>query len=290
MGVVAALALGTWLMTGQGSGADDKDNGWKTVMDETAAKELIKNSVDSINGTVDALQAALKKVPLKETTIRKLIKKLQVEGVMIAVYAQSAKPGTNRALLVAYRDAGLKLAKVAADGKDADKQELKRLAEALTKVKANGKGNGAFIPLKEYLDDEADMMLPFKVLSKGGDGLCKNLQTNRKLATAMNGIEEKIRELARKKLPGNRIGVEAKDLALLADKVAAIANLTHEWAPKNDNGKKKKQDWIDWSLDMRKNALELAQAAKKKNAEAVLDMAQKLNSTCNACHGVFKPE
>jgi hypothetical protein len=290
LGVAVALALAAWLMTGQGNGADEQDEGWKTVMDEATATELIKNTVDSTKKTVAALEVALKAKPKKETTIRKLIKKLQVDGVLIAVYAQSAKPGTNAALLVAYRDAGLKLAKAASEGKNADKQELKRLAADLTKVKGNGRRNGAFIPLRDSLDDEADVMLPFKVVSKGGDGLSKNLQTNQKLKGALNGIEEKIRQLGGKKLPANRIDVEAKDLVLLAYKIAAIANLTHAWAPKNDNGKKKRQDWLDWSQEMRQHALDLAQAARKKDAAGVNEMAQKLNSNCNNCHGVFKPE
>jgi hypothetical protein len=283
LGVAAALALGTWLMTGQGNGADEQEEGWKTVIDEATAKELIKNTVDSI-------QEALKKPPTTDTATRKFMKKLQVHGVLIAVYAQSAKPGSNRGLLIAYRDAGLKLAKAASAGKGADKNEVKQLAQALTKVKGNGRANGAFIPLRDYLDDEADVMLPFKVVSKGGDGLSKNLQTNQKLKGALNGIEEKIRALGQKQLPANRIKVEAGDLALMADKVAAIANLTHAWAPKNDNGKKKRQDWLDWSLEMRQHALDLAKAARKKDAAAVFDMAQKLNSNCTNCHGVFKPE
>jgi hypothetical protein len=41
---------------------------------------------------------------------------------------------------------------------------------------------------------------------------------------------------------------------------------------------------------MRQHALDLAKAARKKDAAAVFDMAQKLNSNCTNCHGVFKPE
>jgi hypothetical protein len=289
LGVAAVLALVTWLLTGPGTTAKENGEGWKLVLDESTAKELIKRSINHIQETLKNPPKDVRGKPLAK---RIVMKKIQVAGVMIAVYAQSAKPGANKQELATYRDAALKLSKAAAAGKDADKADVQKLADALARAKANAGAKTEPVALKEYLDDEGDVMIPFKRLALGGDGLSKNLQTNARLKSSLNGIEEKIRALAasNKNKLQKTFDKETTDLALLADQVAAVANLNYQFAPAQANGKKNPTDWKDWTLEMRGVALDLAAAAKKKNIDAVLNEAQKLNSVCNKCHGVFKPE
>src|SRR5262249_39721823 len=155
---------------GPGTPAKEKEEGWKPVLDDATAKELIKRSVERI-------KEALQKPPADAKKIRVMRKKIQVAGVMIAVYAQSVQGGANKQELAAFRDAALKLSKAAAD-KDVGINEVKKLAEALAAAKADPGAKGDFIPLKAYLDDNDDVMFSFKRLALGGDGLPKTLQTN----------------------------------------------------------------------------------------------------------------
>jgi hypothetical protein len=282
LGVAAALALGIWWLAGAGGAADNKAPAWKPILDDADAVQLVKRSADQI-------QEDLKKVPANAAAKRKANKRIQVAAVEIAALAQSAKPGASRQLLAHLRDAALKLAKEAG-GKNPQPAAMKKLADALASPAANAKANPAPVSLKEFLDDQGDVMLPFKKVSLGGDGLAKELQTSQPLRTTQNGIEEKIRALARRQLTAPQLKAQAKEIALMADKIAALAQANLEWVPEKPEGKRDPKDWVQWSNDMRDEALQLAAAARQGNPNMVFKGVQKLNSTCNRCHGVFKPE
>jgi hypothetical protein len=281
LGVVAALALGLWLTAGPRGTAAQKQNGWAPVLEEGEAKALIKRASDRI-------QEELSKTPKDKKDKRKQMKNIQVRAVLIAVYATSTKPGRDKKLLTAYAVAGLKLGKAAGGGVNADPKQVKQLANDLVNAKPGANGNLGNINWQNELDDVDDVMHPLDKLSKGGDGLPKSLQTNARLRGNLNGIEDKIKDLGRK-APKNA-AAEAADIHLMAKEVAAIANLSYVFAPEKDEGKKKVRDWKDWSVENQKAALDLAAAARKKNAAAIQNMAAKLNSVCNKCHGVFKPD
>ena len=276
LGVAAALAVGAWLLTGPG-GAADNDLIWKPVLEESAAKDLIKQQTDLI-------QKELAEPKKDARAVRKSNTRIKILAVEAAAFAQSAKAQN----LAGMRDAALKLAKAAGDSAKPD--VIKKLVEDLTSAKPNAGGPSGPVKWKDYLDDQDEVMTPFKTLPKGGDGLPPSLQSNARLKGTLNGVEEKIRELAKRALRPNLVAKEAPDIALMADKVAVLAQLNYEFAPEKDEGMKKVKDWKEWSVEMRQTALELAEAARKADAQKIFAASQKVNSNCNKCHGIFKPE
>ncbi len=271
---VAALLLGLGLLGGPGSAANNNMI-FQPILDDASAQDLIKEQIALIQKEMPNTAKAGREG-------RKAKKRVQVSAAEIAAIAASAKGGK----LDAYKDAAAKLAQGAMEAKGA---ALTKLVEAVASAKNGSKGNQ--IDWTKIVDDREDIMHPMKLEFKGGDGIPKSLQTNSKLqGKGGNGIEEKIRALAKRKLTDAQMKKESADLALMADKVAALAQLTEAWTPTKDEGKKKKADWKNWAQDMRTNSLDLAKAAKKGDAAAVHTAAQKLNTTCNQCHGVFKPE
>jgi hypothetical protein len=281
LGVAAALIFTMGYRGGEGSAAGNKAGIWKPILDDADAQKLIKRAVDII-------QEEAKKPKAGKKAIRKSNLRIQVEAAMIATYAHSAKGANNNAILAGYSANAVKLAQAITKG--APPAQVNKLAADLAAGKA-GKGPMGKVAWKEVLADQADVMVPFKLQLKGGDGIQKDLQTNPKLkGKGGNGVEEKVRALARRNLTPAQMKKEKTELALLADKIAAIAQLNYEYAPAQKQGKRDPKDWRDWSVQMRDNALKLAAAAKQGSPAAVKKAAATLNSTCNKCHGVFKPD
>ncbi len=109
-------------------------------------------------------------------------------------------------------------------------------------------------------------------------------------AIVPDGIEAKVQNMGKKPLPQTQIDKESADLAEMAYRIAAIAEVAQARTPEKDEPKKKKKDWVEWSADMKKTALELADAAKAKKPVDIKNTVAKLNSTCNTCHGVFRDQ
>jgi hypothetical protein len=108
-------------------------------------------------------------------------------------------------------------------------------------------------------------------------------------AVTPDGIEAKIMDLAKKQtITQKQLDTEADALLQMAYVAAAIGEVAHAKPPEKDEGKKKKSDWLKWSADMRDSALKMASAVKEKKPAGVLTAVKKLNSSCNACHAVFK--
>jgi cytochrome c556 len=108
-------------------------------------------------------------------------------------------------------------------------------------------------------------------------------------AVQPDGIEAKVQNLAKPKSQ-KQIDQESADLVDMAYRIAAIAEIAHAKPPEKEDAKKKKKDWMEWSGDMKKAAVQLADAAKTKKPAEVKTAAAKLNTACNACHGVFRDE
>jgi hypothetical protein len=102
-----------------------------------------------------------------------------------------------------------------------------------------------------------------------------------------DGIEAQLQGLGKRALPA-RVAKEADDISQLAYRVAAISKVAQAKPPEKDEGMKTKAKWMEWSKEMESTALQLADAAKQKNAKAVKAAAAKLNENCNNCHGVFR--
>ena len=88
----------------------------------------------------------------------------------------------------------------------------------------------------------------------------------------------------------NEIDKESADLAEMAYRIAAIAEVAHAKPPEKDEPKKKKKDWMEGSADMKKAAVELADASKAKKPVDIKNAAAKLNGTCNSCHAIFRDQ
>ena len=112
-------------------------------------------------------------------------------------------------------------------------------------------------------------------------------------AITPDGMEKKLIELAKKPLDAKQLSDESAALAELGYNTAAIAQVALAKTPDKDEGKKKKKDWIALSDDMIQGGLQLAAAAKEKNAAGVQKAAIKLDrskmeSNCNKCHDIFR--
>jgi hypothetical protein len=264
---VLAAALGFLAGTG---GAQGGKPSFKTFLPADAYKELVARAVKSIEENLAA--------PDEDS-----LKRAQVQAALVAGYTLSAQqpPGDGAGV----QAAALELANIVTDkGKIG---QAKKLAASLATLKGAPGAKGQVEALAKYPEDLGDMMNIFKTKNKGGEGMAPALQSNIRLKGALNGIEEKYRELAKKKLLAARVGTEAEELVLLAYKTAVLAELT-DLHPAPRKAGANPSDWHQLSVQMRDGALELAAAAKQKNADTIFKAAEKLNSSCNQCHSQFR--
>ena len=95
--------------------------------------------------------------------------------------------------------------------------------------------------------------------------------------------------LSKRPLPAAQMSQQADDLARSAYLLVAISGITDAHPPKKKgNTGKGLKEWADWTDEMRTAALELADAAKKKDSAGVKTAVNKLNITCTNCHGEFR--
>lgn len=194
----------------------------------------------------------------------------RVSALMIAGYAQSAMLGdkAKSAQLAGLRDHAIALAQAIKSGKDGD---VKSMLEQVKPDYAGKPGTKTdAVDLSQYLDLD-DLMTQFKPERSGGKGLEKVLTT----------------------YAGKRAPLSADDMkgvVLLANQCAVIAQFTHAFAPAADEGKKKKADWLKWSVEMEETAVASANAASasRPNDKAVKAALKKLEDSCVKCHAVFR--
>jgi hypothetical protein len=267
--VGVALALAVLCLSRPGAAGGGKDTGWKEFLDPKDAKELTdrarKTALGALAGNPD----------------EDAIKKAQANLLTIAAYARSIKGGAADRRGATYQSA-LELAR-----RLGQKGKLAGVRMSLEKnffVFDKGDFNGDLTKLGV---DNAALMEHYKTVGKGGDGIHASLQSNIKLKGTQNGIEEKIRTLITKKLPQATLEKESEELALLALRVAAVGELVHEFPPKK-TAKANPAEWRDYAVAMRDAGIELAAAARKKDAEAVFKASTKLNGSCSQCHATFR--
>src|SRR5262249_2191096 len=164
----------------------------------------------------------------------------------------------------------------------ADEKSAKEGIDKLAKSLAGGKEDKAQVDAlkKENLDDVMNL---FKLRKSGGFGV-----GNTPGAVTPDGIELKIINLAKKTVAGD-LKTQGDAIAEAAYRAAAIAAVAiHKCPVEKKKGEKDPKDWEKWSKGMKDAALELATAAKAKDAKKVEDAAKKLNNNCQQCHGVFR--
>jgi hypothetical protein len=153
-----------------------------------------------------------------------------------------------------------------------DSDQAKKLAEEVAK--------------NNDLDDVMNLMS-----KRDAAGKAKRFGVGKKPGViSPDGIEAKIQNMGKKPLPQTQIDKEAADLVVMAYRVAAIAEVAHAKPPEKDEPKKKKKDWLEWSSDLEKSALALAEVAKAKKPMEIKNAVAALNTNCNTCHAVFKDQ
>jgi hypothetical protein len=267
----AALALTVWFLGGAGNAGSGKENPFKPILPKETYQELAKRAIKEIQRDINSKD---------EDTVKK------TSGTALLLAAYTLSTNGDKAGLAKLRQAALDIA----EGIEKDKLgDAKNAAGTLANpTKPAGKEAENPGPLSKYVEDLGKIMDPFKQKEKGGEGLPDSLYLNPKLKK-LNGIEELVRELARKK-PAPATLAKAKDeLVPLAYRLAVVGSITHQYAPNAKQGEKDPEDWRRWSINMRDAAVELAEAAKKGDVEEVNKAATRLNTSCTQCHGIFRP-
>ena len=268
LAVAVILSVFACLLLGRGEAGGDKGP-WQPILPKEVYQELAKCEADIIRKS------------LSGSPNQHVINRAKFGAVLIAALTMSVK-GTPADELRGTRETALALAG-ALNMKD--QATAKKLAESLPNAKSDQ--NMGTINWGSYLQ-QADLMDHFHVKDKGGDGIHPDLQSNIRLKGALNGVEEKIRNLALKEQTPANLKKEAKELELLAYRSAVVGSLATFYAPAMKQAKKDPQEWRTLSLRMRDNSVSLAAAAQKGDAPAILRASSDLSSTCTQCHNVFK--
>lgn len=247
------LAVGLCLLAGPGTAADSKD----PAVPEADYPKLVEQQVKVLEDTLKVLQDS------KDTTEKKkMTQKAHCTAVMLAAVAQdtSAKDPAARASL---RDAALKVAALVKAGKinDAAKQ-----AAGLKNIKPDPAAKTEQIKLLDGPINLEELMSQFKLPKAGGQGIESTLL---KLGTDK-----------KKMIPAAAMTDSLVNLAYLS---AVAADLTEVHKVPKDG-----KDWVTYSHDMRKGAIELAETVKAKDGKAAFVALGKLNTSCSVCHDKFR--
>jgi hypothetical protein len=247
------LTVGLWLLAGPGTAADSKD----PAVPEADYPKLVDHQLKVLEDTLKVLQDSKDMGEKKKMTT-----KAHCTAIMVAAIAQdtSAKDPAGRASL---RDAALKVAALVKSGKidDAAKQ-----AAGLKNVKADPAAKTEKIKLLDVHANLEELMTQFKLPKAGGQGIESSLL---KLGTDK-----------KKMIPAAAMTDSLVNLAYLT---AVSADLTEEHKVPKDG-----KDWVAYSQDMRKGAIELAETVKAKNGMAAFVALGKVNTSCSVCHDKFR--
>jgi hypothetical protein len=231
-------------------GADD-DALWKPFLAESDFHKLVENEVKAVQD-----ELAKPKVDAK---------KIRGSAIIIALAAINLKDGADAKQAASIRDTAFKLAE--ASGKTA---EAKKLAAALAhfkEMKPDPQANPGPVDLRKQIDDLKDAMDVFGLPTKGGEG-----------------IEKEYLILGQQRKPFSP-GQLSDKLLLMAYKTALIADVAraHE-----DQGEKKKKEWLRLTDEMRRTSLEFADSVKAKKLKETKTALNKLSASCNDCHAAFR--
>ncbi len=168
----------------------------------------------------------------------------------------------------------------AADDKEL-REEILKLADAEQEKGGNLSQQADAIGKKAELED---IMSVFRLRTKKGLGVGATPG-----AVKPDGIEAQVMSLGKRPLPASQLSATSHDLARAAYVVAAVADIIRNKCPVDKKqGEKDPASWQMWTQDMHQAALDMAAAAQAKQPKQLQMAANKLNSTCNNCHGVFR--
>jgi hypothetical protein len=177
----------------------------------------------------------------------------------------------------------LALVSRAADDDKELRDSIEKLADVMAKKDlATAKTQGEAIANK--LDEVAPVMDLLKPRGDGGLGVGPKPG-----GITPDGIEKKLLDMGKHPVTAVQAGSQGDALARLGDQVAAVAEVAQHKCPvKKKEGDKDPKDWQTWCQDMRQGGLELADAAKAKDAAKIKAVVTKLNSNCSNCHSIFR--
>jgi hypothetical protein len=265
----AALALGICWLAGAGSAADSNGLVWKPFVPDAEYKTLVDQSIQRLDEILNSPKVD-----------EKVLHRVHSELILVALLNQASPLGSAK-----LNAAVVKMGQLASSddyaGSPAKTAELKKQVKALAELKG---GDDKPTPVtKKNLDDLDDLMTPFKLRSRGGHGI--EPKPSNPIA---DGIEAKVMALDKKRLTPTDLAKQADHLVLMAYKIAVIANQTPLYAPEKKVGDKDPKEWMELTKQMHESALQLAEAAKKKNPDAVYKASKKLNESCTTCHSKFR--
>jgi hypothetical protein len=251
---VSAVMLGSWVVARPAA-----EGQWKAVLPEAEFAKLVNTENKLLQDHIG-----------KGIEERRNSTRGRVSALMIAGYAQSSMMagGASAEQLAGLRDLAIKTSKAIEDGKADD---AKKLAASLTPTaKGDAGAKKDPVDLNKLLDLE-ELMHQFKPEKAGGKEL-----------------EKKIKAFMQKRAP--LTADELKEATVAAYQTAIIAQFTTGFAPKADEGKKKKADWLRWSQEMGDNAVAAAKASSvsKPDDKGVKAAFRKLDDVCANCHAVYK--
>jgi hypothetical protein len=261
-----AVAWHLRLAAGPGGGvSDDKAVDGKTFLSEADYRELAGRSLKVIQEVLG------KQAEVDD----RACKRVQVEAVLIAGYLQSSRDGGNPQL----QDAVLNLSRLLADER---LPEAQKLARSLPNP-ALSRRTGPQPVTETFLEGFGDVMSPLGLRMHGGHGV-----EPKPGSRIQDGIEVKLRVLAGKRLSKGELERQARELALMGVKTAVIADLARLHVPRDGRGKPR-GDFVTWLQEVRDGSLELAEAARRRQAEALSRAALRVQHSCDNCHHSFRP-
>jgi hypothetical protein len=253
-------------LAASGNAGGEKKSPWKVILPAEAAKELSQRSLKRIG-------------ELAKSEGEQSFHDLRAEAVILAATSRSAKDAAD---MRGLGSAAVSLATIAQKKDGAD--FARKFAQGLV----NGKVERDDIEPASWpktIGEIKPVMTLFENKAKKGEGIHPDLHYNAKVKNA-DGIETLINVLADKQPKKGNLDKLAKELELLSYRVAVIGSITLVRGP--DKKKEEEKVWIEQGTIMRDSAVELAEAARKKDAAAITAAASKLENSCVECHAVFK--
>jgi hypothetical protein len=267
-----ALPLLALCLVLQPGAAGDNKNVWKKFLPKETFEELVKREAKlaaSFIGIEDFEKAQRGKVA----------------ALMIVGYTLSAKDGDGKQMQ-AIRNAALRLAELIGEkGKEA---EAKMLAASLAELKGDPDAKHQGMNFKQYMNNDYHLMVPYMTRAKGGDGLHPDLQFSSRLKGTQEFIENLFAYASRKPLTEKYVKQGAKELELVGYRTAISGELMAAYQPATKSKKRDPVVWEATTKDMIAGALDLAEASKKQDAEAIQKASARVLDSCVRCHKVFQ--
>jgi len=248
--LVLAVILGLPAAHRSAIGADD-DALWKPFLAESDFHKLVENEVKAVQDELNKPKVDAKKI--------------RGSAIIIALAAINLKDGADAKQAASIRDTAFKLAE--ASGKTPEAKKLAGTLAHFKEMKPDPQANPGPVDLRKQIDDLKDAMDIFGLPTKGGEG-----------------IEKEYLILGQQKKPFSPAQLSDK-LIMMAYKSALIADVAraHE-----DQGEKKKKEWLRLTDEMRRTSLEFADSVKAKKPKETKTALNKLSASCNDCHAAFR--